>query len=131
MQIEKETVFAKKLVKNDFLNKPLGVFTQELGNANFQKVMNIIQNNKSVFVPNKAIKRYTPEIQSVFKIFANSVTRDNKLDQNEIYSFVRGYYRAVKKQNITDKQISELKTLDLLDIIIIWVKRVKARSQAK
>ena len=127
MRIEKETVIAKKFVKNSFLNKPLGEFTQELGNANFNKVMNVIKTNKSIYTPNKAIKHYTPEIYTVFRVVGNSITKDNKIDRAEIYNFVKGYYNKVKHQNLTDEQISNLKIADLLDITIIWVKNVKDR----
>ena len=67
MRIEKETVVAKQFVKNKFLNKPLGDFTHDLGNANFKKVINIIYENKSIYTPNKAIKHVS--IFYYFKIY--------------------------------------------------------------
>ena len=73
-------------------------------------------------MPSKLLNNNRGTIYSVFEAVSNSITQDNRVDKNEIYEFIRGYYNKVKKQDISDEQIGKLRVLDLLDIILIWVK---------
>lgn len=122
MYIEKETYLAKPFIKKSFLNQSVSAFSENLGNADFNKVMSVIKNNKTILMPSKLLNNNKDAIYSVFDAISNSITQDNRVDKNEIYDFIRGYYNKVKKQEISDEQISKLRVLDLLDILLIWVK---------
>lgn len=122
MYIEKETYLAKPFIKKSFLNQSVSALSDNLGNADFNKIMFVIKNNKTFLMPSKLLNNNRGTIYSVFEAVSNSITQDNRVDKNEIYEFIRGYYNKVKKQDISDEQIGKLRVLDLLDIILIWVK---------
>jgi hypothetical protein len=122
MYIEKETYLAKPFIKKSFLNQSVSTLSDNLGNADFNKIMFVIKNNKTFLMPSKLLNNNRGTIYSVFEAVSNSITQDNRVDKNEIYEFIRGYYNKVKKQDISDEQIGKLRVLDLLDIILIWVK---------
>jgi hypothetical protein len=122
MYIEKETYLAKPFIKKTFLNQSVSALSDNLGNADFNKIMFVIKNNKTFLMPSKLLNNNRGTIYSVFEAVSNSITQDNRVDKNEIYEFIRGYYNKVKKQDISDEQIGKLRVLDLLDIILIWVK---------
>lgn len=125
MYIEKETYLIKPFLKKSFLNQSISTFSDNLGNADINKVMSIIQENKTKLLPSKLITKNKKQICSVFNVVGNSITRDNHVSKEELYKFIKGYYKRVKGQDVTDEQIDNLRVFDMIDIFVIWTKDFK------
>lgn len=125
MLIERETLIAKQFIKNDFLNQSLETFGDKVDKADYKKAMKMINDNMMWYTPRKVVNKYHDNIGIFFEAIGNCVYKNNLVDKEEVFAFVRDYYYVIKKQNISDSQIGKMKVADLLDLIIIWLKHVK------
>lgn len=125
MNIETETYFLKPFIKNSFLKQSVSEFGDKIGNANFDDIVSIIDSNRTVLLSRKTLNKNKKYIYPIFDVVGNSITVDNHIDKAEIYKFIRDYYKYIKKQNITDEAIGNMKVFDILDLMVIWYKHIK------
>ncbi len=123
MYIEKETYLIKPFIKNSFLKQSVSDFGNNIGNASSKDIVSTIDKNRSVLLSKKNLLKNQKYIYKIFNVVGNSITRDNHIDKAEIYKFIRDYYKYIKKQNITDEAIGNMKVFDMLDLMVIWYKK--------
>ena len=131
MLIERETFIAKRFIKNDFLNQSLETFGNKVDKADYKKAVKMINDNMMWYTPKKVVNKYQDNITIFFDAIGNCIYKNNLVDKEEVFAFVRDYYKVIKKQDISDSQIGKMKVSDLLDLIVIWLKHVKDKYLLK
>ena len=122
MYIQKETYLIKPFIKNSFLKQSVSEFGDNIGNANFDDIVSLIDSNRTVLLSRKTLNKNKKYIYTIFDVVGNSITKDNRIDKAEIYEFIRDYYHYFKKQDLTNEQIGKMKVFDMLDLMVIWYK---------
>ena len=122
MYIQKETYLIKPFIKNSFLKQSVSEFGDNIGNANFDNIVSLIDSNRTVLLSRKTLNKNKKYIYTIFDVVGNSITKDNRIDKAEIYKFIRDYYHYFKKQDLTNEQIGKMKVFDMLDLMVIWYK---------
>ena len=137
-------------VKNDFLNQTVGQFSSNMGLLSFNDVKNLILKNTSWYINKKAVNSFfeknNTRIYNIFsEIDGRTLNRDAILDKKEIiplkrrdgyiekqeiYQFIKDYYRCEKNIRLTDEEVSKMKLDTLLDIIVI-LDKIHMQSQKK
>ena len=117
--------------KNRFLKQSFGDFAQRLDNSDYQTFKSLLANNSSWYVPTSLFNKEDKIIHKLFDSIDGSdmsggvfeyKERNSKLEEKELYDWVKYTYKQVKGKDLTDKELSNMKMSEFMRIADEFVK---------
>lgn len=118
--------------KNRFLRTTFGDFANFIENADYSQFKNTLKTNRSWYVPASLFNTQDKTIRKLFDtidgsgfgkdaggnpVNNHSGDKNEKLEINEIYDWIKYNYRVYKGSDISDEELSKMKMSDFMNYV--------------